>query len=73
MNRKEKQLYTLLLDHDGEWFSRQRLPLLLGFASNDTMRHSIDFVRMVERGWIEEKRENKASSYRTNMKGKMGS
>lgn len=72
MNRKEKQLYTLLLDHDGEWFSRQRLPLVLGYASNDTMRHSIDFVKMVERGWIEEKREMKASSYRTNMKGKMG-
>jgi len=71
MNKKEQQLFTLLLDHDGEWFSRQRLPLLLGYASIDTMRHSIDFVKMVDRGWIEEQRQGKGSSYRTNMKGKM--
>jgi len=71
MNKKEQQLFTLLLDHDGEWFSRQRLPLLLGYASIDTMRHSIDFVVMVDRGWIEEQRQGKGSSYRTNMKGKM--
>jgi len=25
-----------------------------------SMRHSIDFVKMVERGWMEEKREKKA-------------
>ena len=72
MNKKERQLYTLLLDHDGEWFSRKRLPLLLGYASDDTMRHSIDFARMVDRDWIEEKREGKGSSYRTNMRGRMG-
>jgi DNA excision repair protein ERCC-3 len=71
MNKKEQQLFTLLLDHDGEWFSRQRLPLLLGYASIDTMRHSIDFVKMVDRGWIEEQRQGKGSSYQTNMKGKM--
>ena len=71
MNKKEQQFFTLLLDHDGEWFSRQRLPLLLGYASIDTMRHSIDFVKMVDRGWIEEQRQGKGSSYRTNMKGKM--
>jgi DNA excision repair protein ERCC-3 len=72
MNKKEKQLYSLLLDHDGEWFSRQRLPLLLGFASDDGLAHSIDFVKLVDRGWIESKREGRGSSYRTNMKGKLG-
>jgi len=72
MNNKEKQLYTLLLDHDGEWFSRKRLPILLGYASDDTLRHSINLVKMVERDWIEEKREGRVCSYRTNMKGKMG-
>jgi DNA excision repair protein ERCC-3 len=72
MNKKEKQLYTLLLDHDGEWFSRGKLPLVLGYASSDTMRHSIDFVKLVDRKWIEEKREGKGSSYRTNMKGQVG-
>ena len=71
MNKKEKQFYTLLLDHDGEWFSRQRLPLLLGFSSDDGLAHSIDFVKLVDRGWIESKREGRGSSYRTNMKGKM--
>ena len=72
MNKKEKQLYTLLLDHDGEWFSRKQLPILLGYASDDTLRHSIDLVKMVNRDWIEEKREGNRSNYRTNMKGKMG-
>lgn len=72
MNKKEKQFYTLLLDHDGEWFSRQRLPLLLGFSSDDGLAHSIDFVKLVDRGWIESKREGRGSSYRTNMKGKLG-
>ena len=79
MNKKEKQLYTLLLDHDGEWFSSQRLPLLLGYASDSGLRGGIDFSRMVERGWIEQKAEGTGqqgrprSSYRTNMKGKMES
>jgi len=72
MSRKEQQLFTLLLDHDGEWFSREKLPLLLGYASCDTMRHSIDYPKMIERGWIEAKREGGALSYRTNMKGKLG-
>ncbi len=72
MNTKEKQLFTLLLDHDGSWFSREKLPLLLGYASDDTMRHSIDFTKMIERGWIETQRQGRASSYRTNMRGKMG-
>lgn len=70
MNSKEKQFFTLLLDHDGEWFSRKRLPLLLGYSSVDTMRHSIDFTKMVSRGWIEQR--GRPASYRTNMKGKLG-
>ncbi len=73
LNKKEKQFYTLLLDHDGEWFSRQRLPLLLGFSSDDGLAHSIDFVKLVDRSWIESKREGRGSSYRTNMKGRMES
>jgi len=71
LNKKEKQFYTLLLDHDGEWFSRQRLPLLLGFSSDDGLAHAIDFVKLVDKGWIESKREGRGSSYRTNMKGRM--
>jgi DNA excision repair protein ERCC-3 len=71
MSNKEKQFYTMLLDHDGEWFKRAKLPLLLGYASNDTMRHAIDFRKMVDKDWIEEKRDARELSYRTNMKGKM--
>jgi DNA excision repair protein ERCC-3 len=72
MNAKEQQLFTLLLDHDGSWFSREKLPLLLGYASIDTMRHSIDFGKMIGRGWIESQREGRTTTYRTNMRGKMG-
>jgi DNA excision repair protein ERCC-3 len=71
MSNKEKQLYTMLLDHDGEWFSRDKLPFLLGYASKDSMRVSLDLPRMVDKGWIESKREGSGLSYRTNMRGKM--
>jgi DNA excision repair protein ERCC-3 len=72
MSKKEKQLYTLLLDHDGEWFSREKLPFILGYASKDSMRVSLDFGKMVGRGWIEQTRIDGSLSYRTNMRGKMG-
>ena len=72
MNKKQKQFYTLLLDHDGEWFSRQRLPMLLGYAGESGgFQSTLDFPKLVQRGWIEQKREGKGTSYRTNMKGKM--
>ena len=72
MNRKEKQLYTLLLDHDGEWFSGNKLPFLLGYASKHSMQVSLSFKKMVDRGWIEQQRIEGSLSYRTNMKGKLG-
>lgn len=72
MNKKEKQFYMMLLDHDGEWFKRDKLPLLLGYASDDTMRHAVDFRKMVDRGWIEKKLDGRELSYRTNVKGKVG-
>jgi len=72
--KKEKQLYILLLDHDGEWFRRDKLPLLLGYASQHSMDVSLNLGKMVSRGWIEQQRENRgASSFRTNMTGRMGS
>jgi len=73
MNKKQRQFYTLLLDHDGEWFSRQRLPMLLGYAGESGgFKATLDFPKLVQRGWIEQKREGNGTSYRTNMKGKMG-
>jgi superfamily II DNA or RNA helicase len=73
MNKKQKQFYTLLLDHDGEWFSRKTLPMLLGYAGETgAFQSTLDFRKLVERGWIEQKREGNTLSYRTNMKGKMG-
>jgi hypothetical protein len=71
MTKKEQELFTILLDHDGEWFSREKLPFLLGYASKDSMRVSLNFGKMVSRGWIEQERINGSLSYRTNMKGKM--
>lgn len=72
MTKKEKQLFTLLLDHDGEWFSSEKLPFLLGYASKMAMKtSSISFKKMVDRGWIEQQRIEGTMSYRTNMKGKM--
>lgn len=73
MNKKQKQFYTLLLDHDGEWFSRKQLPMILGYAGESGgFQATLDFPKLVQRGWIEQKREGNGTSYRTNMKGKMG-
>jgi len=72
MSKKEKELFILLLDHDGEWFKREKLPLLLGYANVGSMvTSSINLARMVNRNYIEQKREGNTLSYRTNMKGKM--
>jgi DNA excision repair protein ERCC-3 len=72
MSKKEEQLFTLLLDHDGEWFSGNKLPFLLGYASKHSMQVSLNFKRMVDKGWIEQQRADGSLSYRTNMRGKMG-
>jgi DNA excision repair protein ERCC-3 len=71
MSKKEEQLFTMLLDHDGEWFSGDKLPFLLGYASKHSMQVNLSFKKMVDRGWIEQERIGKSLSYRTNMKGKM--
>ena len=74
MTKKEKELFILLLDHDGEWFKREKLPLLLGYANVGSMvTSSINLARMVNRGSIDQKREGNTLSYRTNMKGKLES
>lgn len=72
MSKREEQLFKLLLDHDGEWFSGDKLPFLLGYASKHSMQVSLNFKKMVDRGWIEQQRMGKSLSYRTNMRGKMG-
>lgn len=71
MSKREKQLFILLLDHDGEWFSGDKLPFILGYASKHSMKVSLNFKRMADKGWIEQQRIDKFLSYRTNMKGKM--
>lgn len=73
MTKKEKELFILLLDHDGEWFKREKLALLLGYANVGSMvTSSINLARMVNRNFIEQQRDDGSLSYRTNMKGKMG-
>ena len=73
MTKKEKELFILLLDHDGEWFKREKLALLLGYANVGSMvTSSINLARMVNRNFIEQQRDEGSLSYRTNMKGKMG-
>jgi hypothetical protein len=73
MTKKEKELFTLLLDHDGDWFNTDKLPFLLGYSSKHSMMvANSGFTNMVGRGWIESKRDGQTTSFRTNMRGKMG-
>jgi DNA excision repair protein ERCC-3 len=72
MSKKELEFFTLLLDHDGEWFSTDKLPFLLGYSSKHSLQVNFDFSKMISRGWIEKQKEGNSTSYRTNMRGKMG-
>jgi hypothetical protein len=62
---KEQQFFGFLLQNDGVWYSREKLPVLLGFATGNAMRKAIDFPRLVEKKWIECKTEQRVLSYRT--------
>ena len=71
LNGPEQKFWKLLLQNDGSWFARSKLPLILGYASDDGLRHAINFRRMTERGLIETGRIGGKTAYRTNIRVKM--
>lgn len=72
LSKSEQRFWSLLLQNDGSWFRRDKLPLLLGYTSEDSMRHSIRFDDMVARGCIEQMKIEGKLAYRTNVRARMG-
>lgn len=45
--------------------------MLLGYTSEDSMRHSIGFERLVDRGYIEQSKIEGKLAYRANMRARV--
>lgn len=71
LSRAEQRFWSLLLQNDGSWFRRDKLPLLLGYTSEDSMRHSIGFEKLISRGYIEQMKIEGKLAYRTNMRARV--
>lgn len=71
LSRSEQRFWKLLLQNDGTWFRRDKLPLLLGYTSEDSMGHLIRFGKLAARGFIEQKKIEGKLAYRTNMRAKI--
>ena len=71
LTKSQQRLWQFLLQNDGSWFKRSKLPLLLGYTSVDSMRVSINFPRLTSRGYIEQKKIDGELAYRTNMRAKV--
>lgn len=70
LSKPEQKFWQLLLQNDGQWFRRDKLPLLLGYAGDSGLRHAIDFNRMEEKGLIEITKIEGKLAYRTNMRAR---
>jgi len=71
LSKPEQRFYSMLLQNDGSWFKREQLPLLLGYTSDDSMRSSINFSKLVAAGYIEQSRIGGGLAYRTNVRARV--
>ena len=72
LNGSQRRVYELLIKNDGQWFKKSSLPLLLGYTSEDSMRKSVNFPEMADRGLIEQRRTKTGTEYRTNIRHQIG-
>jgi DNA excision repair protein ERCC-3 len=66
----QKRVYELLIRNDGQWFKKSSLPLLLGYVSENSLRVTVNFPEMVQRGLIEQRRTKEGTEYRTNIRSR---
>jgi DNA excision repair protein ERCC-3 len=72
LNGSQRRVYELLIKNDGQWFKKSSLPLLLGYTSEDSMRKSVNFPEIADRGLIEQRRTKAGTEYRTNIRNTVG-
>ncbi len=63
----QRRLYQLLIQNDGTWFKKSKLPLVLGYTSEHSMEVAVNIGSLVKRGLIERSRVDSEVAYRTNV------
>jgi DNA excision repair protein ERCC-3 len=63
----QRRLYQLLLQNDGTWFKKSKLPLVLGYTSEHSMDVTIKIGQLVKRALIERSHVDGETAYRTNV------
>ncbi len=63
----QRRLYQLLLQNDGTWFKKSKLPLVLGYTSEHSMEVAINIGLLVKKGLIERSRADGEVAYHTNV------
>lgn len=71
MNKAQQKVFDYLIQNDGNFYTKEKLALLLEYSSMDSLRVSADFPEMVRKGWIEERKDGKLSAYGTSMRSKV--
>jgi hypothetical protein len=67
----QRRLYQLLLQNDGTWFKKSKLPLVLGYASEHSMDVTVNMGQLVRKGLIERSRLDGETGYRTNVSSRV--
>jgi hypothetical protein len=67
----QRRLYQLLLQNDGTWFKKSKLPLVLGYTSEHSMDVTVNMGQLVRKGLIERSRLDGETGYRTNVSARV--
>lgn len=67
----QRRLYQLLLQNDGTWFKKSKLPLVMGYTSEQSMDATVNVGQLVKRGLIERSKVDGETAYRTNVSARV--
>jgi hypothetical protein len=68
LSKPQQRFWTLLLQNDGSWFKKSKLPLLLGYSSVGSIDANLGIYSLVKRGIVEQTRIDAETAYRTNLR-----
>ena len=70
-NKGQQKVYDFLVQNDGQFYTKEKLSLLLGYSSAESLAVACKIPEMVRNGWIEETKQGRESAYGTNMRAKI--
>ena len=72
MSKGQRKIFDFLIQNDGQFYSKERLALLLEYSSPESLYVVANFPKMVSNGWIKQKKDNdKVTVYGTEMRAKV--